>query len=269
MIRTNAIALIACLMFATAAAAQSDSAASLSGVVVSSTRSTLVVRTSDNGYRLFMLDRDTTRPSVITAGSEVTVTSRPSADPNAPLATIVRVTAPAAVGTTGTAEADAVPAQVRHLESDLQRQAKRYRLGIRTGATLDQELFSIGAHSQVGPFFRDSVWARPNLEFGFGEVTTLIAINLEAVYRVPITDSTSRWSVFFGGGPGFNFYDRGFNPEEQGDEDAAEATRFDDFEFDTGLNLLMGVQTRGGTFFELKTGIYAKPVLRFIVGYNF
>jgi hypothetical protein len=268
MIRLFVIALTGCLLHASVAAAQaSDALPSLSGTVVSSTRSTLVVRAPDDSYRLFMLDRDTTRPPVIQAGSEVTVISRPSGDANAPLATVVRVTAPPAVATTGTQETDNVPASVRNLEQDIQRQASRYRLGIRTGATLDQELFEIGAHGQIGPFFRDAVWARPNIEFGFGEVTTLIALNLEGIYRVPITDRASRWAVFFGGGPGFNFYDRGFEDEDVGIGE--EPTRFDDFDFDVGLNLLMGVQTRGGTFFELKTGIYAKPTLRFIIGYNF
>jgi len=137
---------------------------------------------------------------------------------------------------------------------------------VSTGATLDQELFSLGAHTQIGPFFGQNVWARPNIELGFGEVTTLVALNFEAIYRLPVTQREGTWTVFFGGGPSFNFIDQGF---EDATGDDVEATRFDEFSFDTGFNLLMGVQSRSGLFLEMKSGAYSAPHIRFLVGYSF
>lgn len=40
-----------------------------------------------------------------------------------------------------------------------------------------------GIQSQMGPIFHPRVQFRPNAEFDFGEVTDLIALNLEGVYR--------------------------------------------------------------------------------------
>jgi hypothetical protein len=46
---------------------------------------------------------------------------------------------------------------------------------------------------------------------------------------------------------------------------------FSNFDYETGLNVLAGVQSRKGTFVELKTSLYSGPApkLRVIVGYNF
>ena len=46
---------------------------------------------------------------------------------------------------------------------------------------------------------------------------------------------------------------------------------FSNFDYETGLNVLAGMQSRKGTFVELKTSLYSgpSPKLRVIVGYNF
>ena len=59
--------------------------------------------------------------------------------------------------------------------------ARRWRLGVRAGAAFDPELFMFGVHSQMGPIFSPRVFFRPSAEFAFGEVTDLIALNLEGV----------------------------------------------------------------------------------------
>ena len=43
------------------------------------------------------------------------------------------------------------------------------------------------------------------------------------------------------------------------------------FDYETGLNVLAGAQSRKGTFVELKTSLYSGPApkLRVIIGYNF
>ncbi|MBA3914039.1 MAG: hypothetical protein H0X25_09365 [Acidobacteriales bacterium] len=49
------------------------------------------------------------------------------------------------------------------------------------------ELFTFGVQSQLGPIFHRDINFPPNAEFAFGEVTDLIALNLEATYRLPFT----------------------------------------------------------------------------------
>jgi hypothetical protein len=52
---------------------------------------------------------------------------------------------------------------------------------------LDPELVLIGVQAQVGPLFNPNVFLRPNAEFAFGEVTALFALNMEAIYRLPVS----------------------------------------------------------------------------------
>lgn len=279
---TSAALTIALIGFATAAAAQSPGGALTAqsetttlGTVVSSTRNTLVVRTPEEEYRLFELTSDTTRPTALPVASAVEVTSQPGDVEGAALATRVKVTSaapaaappgakagpPQAVTVVGTE--DVIPPDVRRLERSIERQTSRYRVGGRAGMALDPELVMIGAQAQLGPFFGENIWARPNIEFGFGEVTTLVGVNLDAVYRLPLTPRAGRWSTFFGGGIGLNFSNEGFSGEDDGDR-----FDFDNFIYDTGINLLAGVQSRSGMFLELRAGVYASPHLRFVVGYN-
>jgi hypothetical protein len=270
--------LATCLLGAGAASAQTlapvpamPPAPPIQGTVVSATRTTLVIRTGAEDYRLFVLDSETFRPAQIPAGASVAVASRASDDPSAPFATEVKVTAPPPAQSAQTAAQtqEVVPPSVRRLEQSVQRQTRRFRLGVRTGVTVDQELFSLGTHVQIGPFFRETIWARPNVEFGFGEVTTLVALNFEGVYRVPVTQRDGRWAVFFGGGPSVNFTDQNFAPPGFDDDEDLDEERFDDFNLDAGFNILMGVQSRGGMFLELRSSVYSSPHLRFVVGYNF
>jgi hypothetical protein len=53
-------------------------------------------------------------------------------------------------------------------------------------------------HSQLGPIFHRDVFFRPNAEFAFGEVTDLIALNLEAIYRLPVSSRRGNWSALVG-----------------------------------------------------------------------
>jgi hypothetical protein len=228
------------------------------------------VRTESGNYQLFLVDSDTQKPATIATGSQVRVVSRPTDEAGVRVAESVVVlegtAAPAKPGAAGTATTEPVPTSVRQLESDIERQARRWRLGVRAGAALDPELFLFGVHTRLGPFFSRDVTFRPNAEFAFGEVTTLIALNFEAVYRLPVTARGSRWSAYVGGGPAFSFISQDF--ERQGGE---RDINFDNFDFDAGFNILTGVEFRRGYFFEVKTSIYSEPAptLRLILGYNF
>ena len=160
-----------------------------------------------------------------------------------------------------------VPAEVRGMERDIERQARRYQAGVRAGMALDPELILIGVQAQVGPFFNPNVYLRPNVEFAFGEVTALFALNLEAIYRLPVTSRVGRWSSYVGVGPGFNFLHQNF----ERNDGQGKRIDFGDFHSAVGLNILGGLRYRSGMFIELKTSVYASPAptLRMIVGYNF
>jgi len=249
---------------------------SLQGTVVSTARSTIVVKTTDGLFQLFVLDRETLKPDAIPQQAQVRVTFVPTDDASTPpIADAVQITAPpppkvaALTGETPQAQGqppvdEPIPASVRQMERSIQRQTNRYRLGVRGATSLDPELFLFGVHSQLGPFFNENVYARPNFEIGFGELTTLVALNFEGVYRLPVVQRTSRWNIYAGGGPALNFSHRNFVEEtDRGKID------FGDLDLDVGFNFLIGIQQREGLFLELKSSAYSIPTIRFTVGYNF
>jgi hypothetical protein len=244
---------------------------SVKGVVASASNSTLVVKSGETQYTIFVLDRNTLRPPAIPLQAEVTVVYAPLGSGATPIADSVRITAPPppkVAALTGEApppaEEDQVPGSVRQLERTIQRQTRKYRLGVRGATALDPELFMFGVHGQMGPFFSENVFARPSFELGFGELTTLVALNFEGVYRLPVVAKTSRWNIYAGGGPALNFSHRNFVEEtDRGKID------FGDLDLDVGFNFLIGLQTREGMFLEMKTSAYSLPTLRFAIGYNF
>ena len=232
-----------------------------SGIVVSSTPSTLVVKSADDTYQLFTFYKDTVKPKQITLGSTVRVISLPGEEPaGARVATNVTVISPAT--TTSEQAAQPMPENVKKMESDIKRQVRKFHAGFRTGVTLDPELLMIGAHIQMGPIFSSNLFFRPNMEFAWGEVSTMFSINPEVIYRLPVTARAGKWSSYVGFGPGFNFVNQSF---ESGED------RFSHFHTAVGLNLLGGLQNRSGLFVELKASVYSEPAptLRLILGYNF
>jgi len=244
--------------------AQAQNESTIEGTVASVTRQTFVVRTADNQFYLFTFNRYTDRPQSIPVGTRVRVESRPGAETGTRLATRVTTleaasTQQRAVGT----ECAPIPESVRNVESDIRREARRWRLGVRAGAAFDPELFMFGVHSQMGPIFSPHVFFRPSAEFALGEVTDLIALNREAVYRFPRSAERRTWSPYVGAGPAFTFIHQSFQ--------AGRDINFGNFDFDAGFNILVGMQSRRGTFVEAKTSLWARPapVFRLIVGYNF
>lgn len=231
-----------------------------SGTIVSSSPVTLMIRVSEDEFQLFTFDEAIVKPTRLPAGAVVRVTSRAGDTDDVRVATriVVERDAPAEAA----ASDDAVPATVRKLERDIARQVRRFGGGIRGGVGLDPELLSVGVHARVGPFFQDDVWFRPNLEFAYGEVTTMVALHLEGVYTLPIVSADSRWSPYVGAGPALTFSRRSFEDEDE-DVDVS------DFDLDAGFNILAGIEHRSGLFLELKGTAYAVPVVRMLVGFSF
>jgi opacity protein-like surface antigen len=244
---------------------QCQNESTIEGTVVSSSRQTFVLRGPDNQFCLFTFNRYTDKPQPITVGARVRVESRAGAESGARLATRVTTLEAAPKDqqrTTGT-DAAPIPESVRNVESDIKSEARRWRLGVRAGAALDPELFLFGVHSQMGPIFSSRAFFRPSAEFAFGEVTDLIALNLEGIYRFPRSYERRDWSPYVGAGPALTFIHQNFQ--------AGRNIDFGNFDFDAGFNVLAGMQSRRGTFVEVKTSLWSRPapVLRLIFGYNF
>ena len=262
--RILTISSLAVLLF-TSPLANAQEPGTSTGSVVSASRNTLTIRTTDGQYQLFVLDSTTKKPATIPIGSQVRITS--SEDDGIRYASEVAVTQQPAGGGSAAASSSVVPPEVRSLERDIERQTRRFRIGVRGGVALDPELILIGVQSQIGPFFHRNVYFRPNVEFAWGEVTALFALNPEVIYRLPISSRNPRWAPYFGIGPGFNFLHQNFEQNGVG----GKRIDFGEFHSDVGLNLIGGIQYRSGMFMELKTSVYSdpSPTLRMVVGYNF
>ena len=122
--------------------------------------------------------------------------------------------------------------------------------GLRGGLSVDPDQFYFGGHLETSPLV-DRLYFRPNVEVGFGDDLTLIAANMEFVYKFP---NRRGWGFYAGGGPALNVYM----------VDGA-----DDSDTDAGLNLLLGVENSRGLFFEFKMGVVDSPDFKFGVGWTF
>ena len=233
------------------------------GTVTSVGRGSFVLRTDQGRYVVFMVDRDTQRARPVEVGARVNVVTFSDENEPAPLAQTITVL-PRPQGLSETpAEPDPVPPQVRRLEQQIERQARRYRAGVQVGAALDPELISLDAFSTLGPFFTRNTYFRPNVEFAFGEVTTLLGIHLDGIYTLPGL-RTVRWAPYVGAGPTFSFSHRGFEGEEDGN-------RFDfgQFEWHNGVNFIIGARNPNGVFFEMKSTAWGAANVRLMGGFEF
>ena len=121
--------------------------------------------------------------------------------------------------------------------------------GLRAGISVDPDQFYVGGHIETGALV-DRLHFRPNIEVGFGDNVTLVALNFEFVYRF---QSRRPWHIYAGAGPAVNLY----NFDGGGDNTEA------------GFNILFGAENRRGLFFEMKVGVSQSPDLKFGVGYAF
>jgi len=247
----------------TAKSAQADqSDPVMEGTVVSATRHTLVVRSDDNQYHLFTYHSDTSRNQAVRPGARVRVNGGAPDDDGTQVAENVAVLSPASDSANDgqTSRAAPPPPQVSQVTNQIESEARRWHAGGRIGVGFSPELFLFGVQSQIGPIFTPRLLFRPNTEFAFGELTDMVAVNLEAAYRFNTTFRRG-WTPYFGLGPSLNFIHQGVDRTN---------VSFGNFDYKTGFNILVGAQKRG-TFVEMKTSLWSaeSPVLRLIVGYNF
>jgi len=166
--------------------------------------------------------------------------------------------APAASGQTR--QAAPPPPQVHRVTNQMKYEARHWHVGGRIGVGFSPELFMFGLQSQIGPIFNPRLLFRPNVDFSFGELTDMFALNLEGAYFLR-TAVYGRWTPYFGMGPSLNFIHQGTSTSD---------VSFSDFTYKTGFNVFVGGQ-KGRTFVEMKTSLWSgpAPVLRLLVGYNF
>ena len=234
----------------------------VTGTVTASNKKFLTVKTEDGKYRVFIFDHNTTQPQNIPVGSVVKVTWVPTDDPNVRLADTITIVPPG-----GEPQQDNVPAEVRNVERAIEKDFRRFRLGFQGGIALDPETILIGGHMQLGPLFSRNLFFRPSIDYGWGDVTRLVAVNADVVYNVPFGPRTLRW-FYVGGGPGFNFVKRDFavpsgNPGNN--------VNLSEFNYDATLNILAGIKYRAGWWAEFRSSVYASraPVVHLVVGYTF
>jgi hypothetical protein len=231
------------------------------GTVVSTTRHTLVVRSDDSQYHLFTLNNDAVRNEAAKPGARVRVNGSAPDEEGTQVAEHVEVLQPASDAvSSGQVQAAPPPAQVGKVTNSIESEARRWHVGGRLGVGFSPEIFVFGVQSEIGPFFSPHLLFRPNAEFGFGELTDMFALNLEAEYRLK-TSFRHGWSPYVGVGPTLNFINQAAS---------SGTTSFSNFSYKTGFNVFLGAQKRN-TFFEMKTALWSgqAPVLRLYVGYNF
>ncbi len=126
--------------------------------------------------------------------------------------------------------------------------------GARVGLSIDPDQFYFGGHLDAGPIV-ENLWFRPNLEIGIGSDRTLIGLNIEFSYWIPL--QSSLWNFYFGAGPAINIFIFGDDGPPGRDNDV-----------EAGFNMLLGLAHDDGFFTELKVGAFDSPDLKFGVGYS-
>lgn len=128
-------------------------------------------------------------------------------------------------------------------------------VGVRAGVSGSPSQFYAGLHYESAPFV-EQLRFRPNLEIGVGDNQTLVALNFEFAYYVPLDSGrrnrVSVWSLYVGAGPAL-VIDKVTNNTNTGG----------------GFNILFGAQHQRGFFTELKVGMIDSPNVKFGVGYTF
>ena len=139
----------------------------------------------------------------------------------------------------------------------------QHRPGIRTGVSGDPGQFYFGGHIETDPLL-DRLSLRPNIEIGLGGDLTLIALNIEFAYRIPL--KSNPWTLYLGGGPAINIFE---TDDTRFEADDTRRGRGGESGLGGGFNILVGVEHPQGLFTELKIGAIDSPDLKFSVGYSF
>ena len=174
-----------------------------------------------------------------------------------------------------------LPVEAQRAEDAIERNVRRFRLGVQGGIGLDPELIMVGAHTTFGPVFRRGIDFRPGVEVGLGELTTLLAVNLDVIYTFGSAGRgpRSEWVPYIGAGPSFGLSHRGFETDgddsdnvdvDDGDDlDGRNRFDFSDTDFNGGMNFIAGARRQNGLFLELKATAWGVSNIRMMAGFDF
>jgi hypothetical protein len=158
-----------------------------------------------------------------------------------------------------------VPPEIRVLERQVERQLRRYNAGIVGGVSVQPELIMAGGHVTFERVFRPAVSVRPSVQLGFGELTTLLGIDLDVLYSFPGATRRTPWAPYVGAGPTVGFRHRSL----EGEDDDGNRFDFGDFDAEHGFNFIVGMRNRNGTFFEMKATASGISDVRLLAGVTF
>ena len=122
--------------------------------------------------------------------------------------------------------------------------------GLRAGFSASPDQFYFGGHYVTKPIW-DRLRFQPNVEAGFGDDRTVVAIDMEFGYWMKVSPD---WQAYVSGGPAMNI----FSSNGKGGDDVG-----------PGLTVGVGLRRRGGLFFEMKVGAFDSPDFKLAVGYTF
>jgi hypothetical protein len=239
---------------------QNSSQTTITGAVVQYSKNSMIVKI-EGQYKLFVFDKETIKPATLAPGMWVRVISTQTDDPEVRRASVVQMTPTTSTTPITSNEPDVVPSHLSGAQRAIEREARKFHLGVQGGLGLDPEVIDVGVLATFGPFFTKNFQFRPNVDFSWGEITKLFAVNGDFIYNVRDNLGTRRW-FYFGGGPQFNFAERSAS---------GQGVSFSDFHYSNALNVIVGMRMRSGLFTEMKTSIYAapSPIFRLMVGYTF
>lgn len=122
--------------------------------------------------------------------------------------------------------------------------------GLRAGFSASPDQFYFGGHYVTKPIW-DRLRFQPNVEAGFGDDRTVVAMGMEFGYWMKVSPD---WQAYVSGGPAMNvFSSNGKGGDEVG----------------PGLTVGVGLRRRGGLFFDMKVGAFDSPDFKLAVGYTF
>jgi hypothetical protein len=237
------------------------------GTVSSIGRGSIVVQTDEGRFVVYAVEPSFIRIPAVEPGARVRVTTATNDNDPAPMALSIE-TLPARQGLAQRSQT--APPDVQRLASEIERQARRFRVGLDAGVALDPELISINAFTTFTPFLQRGIMIRPNVELAFGEVTTLIGLHVEGLYMLPGLRRSIRWAPYVGAG----FSHRGVDEDEFiSDLNAppVDSDRFDfsQWDWNNGFNFIVGARNPNGTFFEMKGTAWGVASIRMLGGFEF
>ena len=124
--------------------------------------------------------------------------------------------------------------------------------GLRVGVSIDPDQIYFGGHFEAGPLMK-RLWVRPNLEVGIGNSVTVVSLNFELAYWIPL--ESRAWKAYIGAGPAANI----LIFDTPGGRNSS---------VEPGFNVVMALAHRDGLFTELKLGALDSPDLKLGVGFS-